>query len=195
MFYQVERRTKESRGGLGIGLSLVRGLMELHGGRVEVHSPGPGKGSEFVLKLPRMATAEIVAARTDAPDASPSRTTSRHRVLVVDDNVDAADSFAMLLQLNGQDAQVAYEGPAALVLAEQEPPDIVFLDLGMPKMDGYEVARAFRSHPALKGVTLVALTGWGQPEDRQRTKDAGFDYHLVKPVEAESLYKLMAELD
>jgi PAS domain S-box-containing protein len=189
MFFQAARRTKDAHGGLGIGLSLVRGLVESHGGSVEAHSAGPGMGSEFVVRLP-----------LDEGDGGENRQRQRlderlvsRRVLVVDDNTDAADSLGMLLRLLGQDVLVAYDGPTALAQAEINPPDVAFVDLGMPRMDGYELARLFRAHPALKDVVLVALTGWGQPEDRQRTKETGFDHHLVKPVEAEALRQLLSE--
>jgi PAS domain S-box-containing protein len=193
MFYQAERRTKESQGGLGLGLSLVRGLVELHGGRVEAHSAGPGRGSVFVVRLPLLEGGETKDDVRGRPEQKPGGEMARRRVLVVDDNVDAADGLAMLLRLEGQDVQVAYDGASALASAEADPPSLAFLDLGMPMMDGYELARAFRARPALAGVVLVALTGWGQPEDRQRTREAGFDYHLVKPVDADALHRLFAE--
>lgn len=190
MFFQAERRTKESQGGLGIGLSLVRRLVELHGGTVEAHSEGRGKGSEFVVRLPALDTAPERSKRQE--DSTKGLPLARRRVLVVDDNVDAADSLAMVLRLLGQEVHVAYDGPSALERAQAAPPDIAFLDLGMPKMDGYDLARAFRANPDLAGAVLVALTGWGQPEDRQRTRTAGFNHHFVKPVEAEALHQLFA---
>jgi PAS domain S-box-containing protein len=192
MFFQVERRTKEAHGGLGIGLSLVRGLVESHGGRVEAHSEGLGKGSEFVVRLPLLPNEKGDHDAKSERQNTDGRLVPR-RVLVVDDNVDAADSLAMLLRLAGQDVVVAYDGPAALEHAQANPPAVAFVDLGMPRMDGYELARLFRTHPALKDVVLVALTGWGQPEDRQRTKETGFDHHLVKPVEAATLRRLLSE--
>lgn len=192
MFFQAERRTKASQGGLGIGLSLVRGLVELHGGTVEAHSAGLGQGSEFVVRLPLLERDEDGRDSPPLTDKKAGKKWARCRVLVVDDNVDAADCLALLLRLQGQEVDVAYDGPSALVLAEANPPAIAFLDLGMPKMDGYELARAFRANPVLKSVVLVALTGWGQPEDRQRTREAGFDHHLVKPVDAEVLPDLLA---
>ncbi len=193
MFFQAERRTKDSQGGLGIGLSLVRGLVELHGGSVEARSAGPGQGSEFVVRLPLLERDERSSDRRNRSGQESEGKLAPRRVLVVDDNVDAADSLAMLLRLQGQEVAVAYDGPSALAKAEADPPAIAFLDLGMPRMDGYELARAFRARPALKGVLLVALTGWGQPEDRQRTREAGFDHHLVKPVEADALHRLFGE--
>jgi PAS domain S-box-containing protein len=200
MFFQAERRTKESQGGLGIGLSLVKGLVEMHGGSVAAHSPGRGQGSEFVVRLPLLAGREA-GSPPDEEKEPPSAPASAGlpaslpamRVLVVDDNVDAADSLALLLRLQGHEVQVAYDGLAALAKAEASVPAVAFLDIGMPAMDGHELARAFRARPALAGVRLVALTGWGQPEDRQRTRAAGFDHHLVKPVDAEALAHLLGE--
>jgi len=191
MFFQAERRTKESQGGLGIGLSLVRRLVELHDGRIEVHSDGPGTGSEFIVWLPRLEE-----DRNDVALEKPERQTvnvlASRRVMIVDDNVDAAESLAILLRLEGHDVEVAEDGPTALSMAEGRPPAIALLDLGMPNMDGYELARAFLTHPDLKHIILVALTGWGQPEDRQRTKEAGFSYHLVKPVDMDALKRILA---
>jgi CheY-like chemotaxis protein/two-component sensor histidine kinase len=193
MFFQAERRTRASRGGLGIGLSLVKGLAELHGGSVEARSDGPGAGSEFVVRLP-LLTAHGDAAAPPASEAPAGPTPPRRRVLVVDDNVDAADSLAMLLGLRGQDVRVAYDGPSALAAAVDDPPTVAFLDLGMPAMDGFELARRIQDHPALRGVVLVALTGWGQPEDRTRTREAGFVHHLVKPVDPAAVEAMLTTL-
>jgi PAS domain S-box-containing protein len=192
MFFQAERRTKDSHGGLGIGLSLVRGLVELHGGSVDAHSAGPGAGSEFIVRLP-MVPIEQVAAGGQLRRQEATERPAPRRILVVDDNTDAADSLAMLLRLLKQDVLVAYDGHAALAQAEENRPTVAFVDLGMPRMDGYELARLIRAHPELKDMVLVALTGWGQPEDRQRTKDTGFDHHLVKPVDADTLRQLLSE--
>jgi PAS domain S-box-containing protein len=193
MFFQAERRTGDVQSGLGIGLSLVQGLVELHGGSVQAYSAGPGAGSEFVIRLPLLARKEAPSGQPSPGSQWPDGQLEPRRVLVVDDNVDAADSLATLLRLKGQDVLVAYDGLSALAKAEAEPPAIAFVDLGMPRMDGYELARAFRANPALQGVVLVALTGWGQPEDRRRTKEAGFDFHLVKPIESETLHRLLKE--
>ena len=193
MFFQAERRTNQAHGGLGIGLSLVRGLIELHGGSVEARSDGVGTGSEFIVRLPLLQVTGTVRAKPlDALEIMPVPLSAR-RVLIVDDNVDAADSLATLLRLHGQEVNVVYDGAAALASAEAHPPAIAFFDLGMPKMDGYELARRFRAHPVLKSVRLVALTGWGQPEDRNRTAEHGFDQHLVKPVAGDALRRLLGE--
>jgi CheY-like chemotaxis protein len=189
MFYQAERRTRKSQGGLGIGLSLVRGLAELHGGTAQAHSNGLGAGSEFVVRLPLLD--QPIAEAPPPAAEQPAAPLPPRRVLVVDDNVDAADSLAMLLRLEGQLVVAAYDGPTALAQAESAPPAIAFIDLGMPKMDGFELARAFQAHPALRGVMLVALTGWGQPEDRQRTAEAGFHHHLVKPLDMQTLRRFL----
>jgi PAS domain S-box-containing protein len=192
MFVQADRRTKNAQGGMGIGLTLVRRLVEMHGGRVEAHSAGPGRGSEFVVWLPLRGGSDGEPARGKQPERSPAAGLESRRVLVVDDSPDAADTLAMLLRLEGQEVRVAYDGPSALAAAEAAPPDIAFLDLGMPTMDGYELARRMRARQELRTVRLVAVTGWGQDEDRRRTREAGFDEHLVKPVERESLHQLLA---
>jgi signal transduction histidine kinase/ActR/RegA family two-component response regulator len=180
-------------GGLGIGLTLVRSLVAMHGGRVAVHSEGPGRGSEFVIRLPLArhgATKPTAAAQPPAPAP-----TSAHRVLVVDDSHDAAESLAMLLSYLGADVHVAHDGPAALAALEQHHPDAILLDIGMPEMDGYEVARRIRRHREFGTVPVIALSGWGQEEDRRRSRAAGFDYHLVKPADLEVLRSLLRSLD
>jgi signal transduction histidine kinase len=190
MFVQADRRMKGAQGGLGIGLALVKGLVELHGGTVEARSQGPGKGSEFAVTLPLLSPRKSEENHEGVEGWSPAGTS--RRVLVVDDNVDAAESLALLLRLGGHQTRVAHDGPSALKIAEAEPPEVAFLDIGMPVMDGYELARRFRSHPVLQNVVLVALTGWGQEEDRRRTKEAGFDGHEVKPVSPETIDRLLA---
>ena len=189
IFVQAERRTKSSQGGMGVGLALVKGLVELHGGTVEAYSEGLGKGSDFTIRLPLMLSkphgqscARVVAAPVES-----------RRVLVVDDNVDAAESLAMLLRLEGHKVRVAYDGPSALTLATIEAPELAFFDIGMPEMDGLELARRFRADPVLNEVRLIALTGWGMADDRRRTKEAGFDAHEVKPVGPEALSKLFGQ--
>jgi signal transduction histidine kinase/integral membrane sensor domain MASE1/AmiR/NasT family two-component response regulator len=191
LFVQADRALTRAQGGMGIGLTLVRTLVELHGGRVQAFSEGLGKGSEFVIRLPTLA----VRAPEPSLDGPTSRGSSgrppRRRVLVVDDNVDAAESLAAVLRLAGQDVRVSHDGAAALDAAGADRPDVVFLDIGMPGMDGYEVARNMRRDPALRDVVLIALTGWGQEEDRRRSREAGFDHHIVKPVEPDALQRLL----
>jgi len=193
LFMQVDHTAKLSQGGLGIGLTLVRNLVELHGGRVEAFSQGLGTGSEFVVHLPLLDTEPEQSTRTQEEQTN-RRVTSGHRLLVVDDNKDAAVSLAILLRLQGHDVQVAHDGRSALNLATEFQPRIVFLDIGMPGMDGYEVARQMRQIPELKSATLAALTGWGQHEDRRRTTEAGFDHHLVKPPDPRALEFVLSEL-
>jgi PAS domain S-box-containing protein len=193
-FVQADRRVERSQGGVGIGLTLVRKLAELHGGTVEAYSEGPGRGSEFVVRLP--APIGLNGERRP-PAKEPDRlnpASSRHRVLVVDDNVDAAMSLGMLLKLAGQEVRVAYDGPAALRQAIDFHPQLVLLDIGMPGMDGYEVCRRLRREDGLEKTTVVALTGWGQDEDRRRSHEAGFDHHIVKPVEPGALQRLLDDL-
>ncbi len=194
LFVQVDRRVERSQGGVGIGLTLVRKLVELHGGTVEASSEGLGRGSEFIVRLP--APVKLNGERRP-PAKEPDRlnhASSRHRVLVVDDNVDAAVSLGMLLKLAGQEVRVAYDGPAALRQAIDFRPQLVLLDIGMPGMDGYEVCRRLRRESALAKATVVALTGWGQDEDRRRSHEAGFDHHIVKPVEPSALHRLLDDI-
>jgi signal transduction histidine kinase/CheY-like chemotaxis protein len=191
LFTQVDRTLARSEGGLGIGLKLVKSLTELHGGTVEARSEGPGKGSEFVVRLPVLRTPQ-------APEAGKAdRTAQGHspprRVLVVDDNVDAAESLAMLLRVGRHDVRTAHDGPTALRVAEAFRPEVMLLDIGLPRMDGYEVARRLRGQAVMKGVLLVALTGYGQEEDRRKSQEAGFDRHMVKPVQYDALMSLLAE--
>jgi PAS domain S-box-containing protein len=193
LFVQVARRLDRSQGGVGIGLTLVKKLVELHGGRIEASSPGLGRGSEFAVRLPALRD-KPRAEKTRASGEDKAAPLLRRRVLVVDDNQDAADSLAMLLRLAGQDVRAAYDGPSALTQANDFQPALVFLDIGMPGMDGYEVARRLRGESHLQGAVLVALTGWGQEEDRRRSTEAGFDHHLVKPVEPTALEELLADL-
>src|SRR5262249_48911530 len=181
-FVQVAAPPARAGGGLGIGLTLVQRLVELHGGRVSAHSAGPGKGSEFVVRLPISEAALTREERTNAlnPPSSGERPTSR-RVLVVDDSEDAALSLAKLLRQRGHEVRVAYDGPSALEAARGDPPEVAFLDIGMPGMDGCELARRLRQEPCLRGAGLGALTGWGQEEGRTPTRAAGVGPHLTKP--------------
>jgi signal transduction histidine kinase/ActR/RegA family two-component response regulator len=193
MFVQADRGTKRAQGGMGIGLTLVRTLVELHGGTVEAHSAGPGRGSEFIVRLPLGSEGGGRANGEARPADDPAQPRPPSKVLVVDDNTDAAESLAVLLRLQGHSVRVAHDGPAALELAGSDPPEVAFLDIGMPHMDGLELARRFRNDPRLAGVRLIALTGWGQEEDRRRTREAGFDLHLVKPAEPDVLHRVFAE--
>jgi CheY-like chemotaxis protein len=188
MFVQVDRNAERSQGGLGLGLSLVKSLVEMHGGRVEAWSEGIGRGSEFIVRLP--VAAEPAGGPRPAAKTAPA-TTSKMRILVVDDNRDAAQSLAMLLRLEGHDVRTVYDGPSALELASTFQPDIIFQDIGMPGMSGYEVGWRLRQGFSKDQMMLVALTGYGTEEDRRRTALAGFDLHLVKPVEPETLQHLV----
>jgi PAS domain S-box-containing protein len=184
MFTQVERSLDRSQGGLGIGLTLVRRLVEMHGGTVHAHSAGMNRGSEFIVRLPVLEEAAAAPPRSGGGslDNLPSR-----RVLVVDDNFDAAISLAMLLRMHQQEVQVVHDGREALAAIRVFGPDIVLLDIGLPGMDGYEVARQVRSDPATQHSLLVAISGYGQEDDRRRSHDAGFNHHLVKPVDFDRL--------
>jgi CheY-like chemotaxis protein/nitrogen-specific signal transduction histidine kinase len=203
LFTQVDRSDARAQGGLGIGLTLVKSLTELHGGRVAVRSDGPGTGSEFEVRLPLRGDEgegvreELTSGGTTAPGPGSSlvpRPSSLRRVLVVDDNRDAADSLGALLGLIGVEARVVYSGPDALAAVGEFHPAVVLLDLGMPGMDGYEVARRVRARADAGRVTLVALTGWGQDEDRRRSRAAGFDHHLTKPADVDALEALLRSL-
>jgi len=182
---QVDRSSRHSQGGLGIGLTLARSLVAMHGGQISAHSNGLGAGSEFVVTLPALAKSEVVRQADDAPAALPAR-----RVLVVDDNRDAADTLAALLRTLGVTVAVAYSGRAALDVFATFAPDTVLLDIGMPDMDGYETSRRIRAQHA-NDVLLVALTGWGQDEDLRQSRAAGFDHHLVKPPDIERLRAIL----
>ncbi len=191
-FAQFDRNAESSRHGLGIGLTLAQRLVALHGGRITAHSEGPGKGSLFTVTLPRHDGA--VPASTDASPAS-RRHSNLHtgrRVLIVDDNVDAAESLGMLLTMKGHEVHVVHEGSAVLSQARTFRPDVALLDLGLPGRDGFEVARDLREAPDLAGVMLIAVTGYGQEEDRRKTSDAGFAFHLIKPVDVAELLGLLS---
>jgi PAS domain S-box-containing protein len=190
IFVQGDRSLERAEGGLGIGLTLVDRLVALHGGTVSAHSEGPGLGSEFVVRLP-MAEPSARPSDKALADAEPARA-RRLRVLVVDDNRDAVESMALLLGLWGHEVTTAGEGTAALDRALSQRPDVVLLDIGLPGIDGYEVARRIRANPATSKTILVAMTGYGQAEDRQRAHEAGFTLHLVKPVEPEALQRALA---
>jgi signal transduction histidine kinase/ActR/RegA family two-component response regulator len=189
LFMQADKSLERTRGGLGIGLTVVKRLVELHGGSVAAHSAGPGQGSEFVVRLP--LAAKPVAARASSPAREPSGQAAIHRVLVVDDNVDAAESVAALLQLWGHEVRLAHTGPEAVQAAEAYRPEVVFLDIGLPGLNGYDVARRLRQRLELRGMVLAAVTGYGQENDRRRSQEAGFDYHLTKPVAPADLQRVL----
>ena len=188
LFVQIDTTLERSAGGLGIGLTLVKKLVEMHDGTVEAHSAGVARGSEFVVRLP------VFVERRVKPRAEPyvgELTTTARRILIVDDNRDAAESLAMLLQLTGHETHIAYDGLEAVMAAEAFKPDVALLDIGLPTLNGYEVARKIRERSWGEGMLLIALTGWGQDGDRQKSTEAGFDAHLVKPAELGVLQKLL----
>ena len=189
LFTQAERSLDRSQGGLGIGLALVHRLTEMHGGKVEARSV-LGQGSEFIVRLP--VTTTDTPASQSSETASGLRTVRCLRVLVVDDNTDTVDSFSKLLKASGHNVRTAYDGPAAVQAALDYQPDIALLDIGLPGLDGYQVAKRIRQEPALKNIVLVALTGYGQDSDRQASSQAGFDHHLVKPARLEQLTQILA---
>ena len=186
-FVQGDRTLDRAEGGLGVGLTLVHRIVQLHGGQVQAESDGPGRGATFTVRLPAGGATPAAAAHPQAPGAAAAR-----RVLVVDDNPDAADSLAVLLRLAGHEVQVAGDGAGALALARAVPPDIVLLDLGLPDMDGCETARRLRALPALGPARFMALTGYGQASDRQATAAAGFERHFTKPVNIDTLLRALA---
>ncbi len=192
MFSQVERGMDRSHGGLGIGLSLVKRLAEMHGGSVRAESPGPGQGSTFTVVLPlvEMDGQELENADSSAPPEKPGLLC---RVLVVDDHIDGAESLALLLKYSGYEVRTAYSGPDGLAAAREFLPDLVFLDIGLPGMNGYEVAAHLRKDSQLEGTMLVALTGWGSEDDRTRAREAGFDRHLTKPVDPAAVRRILAD--
>jgi signal transduction histidine kinase len=202
LFTQLDRTSGPTPGGLGIGLALVQRLIEMHGGSVTAHSDGPGRGSEFVIRLPLFIRERVEAGQSsNKPSALEQSMTNveeaprnQRRILVADDNNDALESLATLLQLSGHEVYTAANGAVALESAEQHRPEVALLDIGMPKLDGYEVARRIRAQPWGRRITLVALTGWGQDSDRRRSQEAGFDSHLVKPLDLDKLTELLATL-
>jgi CheY-like chemotaxis protein len=188
LFSQVDRSLERAQGGLGIGLALVKGLTEAHGGAVEIRSQGVGRGCLFVVQLP---VAHGAVEEEPAPTHRPLKPGPRRRVLVVDDNRDGAASLAMLLTVMGNETRTAHDGLEGVEQAEAFRPDLIVLDIGLPKLNGYDACCRIREKPWAKNTLIVAATGWGQEEDRRRSKEAGFDHHLVKPVDAGELIRLL----
>ncbi len=189
MFSQVHSTTDRSEGGLGIGLALAQGLIELHGGTIEAHSAGLGCGSEFTVRLPRRAASELPAGLLEPGTLSPGVVC--RRILIADDNRDSAETLAALLRMDGHEVTSVHDGPVALSVFGEMKPDVVLLDIGMPGLTGYEVARRMRQTPMGASVRLIAITGWGQDVDKERAQAAGFDLHLTKPVDPHRLAELL----
>ncbi len=192
LFTQVDRSLEKSQGGLGVGLSIVKRLVELHGGSVEARSEGHGKGSEFIVRLPVAPSAVPEEYHGDGDAAAPPA--ARRRILVADDNVDAASSMALMLTIMGNEVRTAHDGAEAVEAAAAFRPDLILLDIGMPKLNGFDACRRIRKQPGGENVVIIALTGWGQDEDKRRSQEAGFNGHLVKPVEPAAVDQLLAEL-
>src|SRR5262249_49671653 len=196
LFMQGDASDQRRRSGLGIGLTLVRSLVQMHGGEVEAHSNGVGKGSEVVVRLPVASGPAPPAEAALAPALAESPIPlSGRSILVVDDNRDAAESLALLLKLMGNEVQTAYDGPAALEAVARQRPQIVILDIGLPEMNGYEVARHLRQDVGRDNLLLVALSGYGTEEDRRRSHEAGFDAHLTKPTSIHELRQALTALE
>ena len=191
MFMQVDRTSERSQGGLGIGLTLVKRLTEMHGGSIEARSDGEGQGSEFIVRLP-ILNRPVVAEESGSRVASDSQ--AQRRVLIVDDNLDSAESLAMLLEITGNKTYMAHDGLEALEQIEKYRPEVVLLDIGLPRVDGHEVCRRVREKSWGKDIVVIALTGWGQDDDRRKSEEAGFNGHLVKPVDYDKLLELLAAL-
>ena len=190
-FAQAAPALERSHGGLGIGLSLVRGLVELHGGTIEAQSGGPRLGSTFVVRLP--ITEPALTPSIAGGDTVPRPKSGKRRILIVDDNRDAADTMAIMLETMGHETRTVYDGRGGLQLAADYRPEVVLLDIGLPEINGYEVARQIRQQPWGKEIVLIALTGWGKEEEHRRAADAGFDYHLTKPADVGRLETLIAQ--
>ena len=191
MFYQSSMSRDPSQGGLGIGLAFVRRIVEMHGGHVEASSAGTGQGSEFVVRLPLPEGTRRAASAPAARTVKGAASGPMRRILVVDDNQDNAESLAVLLKRGGNEVRTAYDGMGAVSAAQSFQPDVVLLDIGLPVLDGYQAARAIREQPGGKDITLVAVTGWGQEQDQRLSQEAGFDAHLVKPVDFATLNRLL----
>jgi PAS domain S-box-containing protein len=188
-FLQADRSLDRSRGGLGLGLAMVKGLAELHGGSVTARSEGPGRGAEFTVRLPLEQELPALSGTPSAPPPSGNRL----RILIIEDNRDAADTLSLLLNHLGHEARVAHTGPEGVASAKQLPPDVVLCDIGLPGMDGYEASRQIRRLPGMADALVIAITGYGQESDVQRSKDAGMNYHFLKPIDPFQLHQLLAD--
>jgi CheY-like chemotaxis protein len=193
LFQQVEQSLDRSQGGLGIGLTLSRRLVEMHGGQIEAHSEGPGRGSEFLVRLPLASPPSAAPGDTDAPVVEGAGGGDARRVLVVDDNVDAAGSLARLLQLRSLVVHLAHDGEAALLAVERFRPEVVLLDLGLPRINGYEVARRLRDAEGDRKLLLIAVSGYGSDANRVQAVEAGFDCYFVKPLDVDRLFQALAD--
>ncbi|MES2626131.1 MAG: response regulator [Pseudomonadota bacterium] len=193
MFTQEDHSLEKAQGGLGIGLTLVKKLVEMHGGSVEAKSDGHGRGSEFVVKLPVVLSVNP-DFKPPLEQDKPVRSASEYRILVADDNKDAADSLAMIFMINGSEVRTVNNGLQAVAMAETFQPDVILMDIGMPKLNGYDACRRIREQPWSEKTFLIALTGWGQDADKRRAKEAGFHHHMLKPVDLAALEKLLAGL-
>jgi CheY-like chemotaxis protein len=189
LFKQAQQGLERSQGGLGVGLTLVQRLVRMHNGTVQARSDGPGRGSEFIVRLPLRPEPAIVRAPEEGSTAHEGG--MRRRILVVDDNRDAAQALRLLLEGEGHEVRVADDGPSGLAVAKEYRPDVALLDIGLPKMNGYELAQRLREDPSLHGTLLIAVTGYGQMHDRARASASGFQHHLVKPVEFGALQQLL----
>ena len=193
MFTQIDRSLERSQGGLGIGLSLAKRLVEMHDGTITAHSEGRGRGSEFVVRLPVLI--ESPQAERPLEPILESAPASARRILVVDDKHDAARLLAMLFEMDGNETRTAHDGEEAVAAAESFKPHVILLDIGLPKMNGYEACAKIRAQPWGKDIILIAVTGWGQADDRRKSKEAGFNGHLVKPVKHDDIMKVLAEVE
>jgi two-component system CheB/CheR fusion protein len=191
LFMQGDRSLDRAQGGLGIGLTLVRSLVELHGGQVEAFSEGQGRGSDFVVRLP-IEPPECSAGPAESQQRECRSQGNSRRILLIDDNVDLTTTMSALLRLGGHEVAVCCDGPSGIEAASEQVPEVILIDIGLPGMNGYEVASRLRQTPQFDRTMLVAVTGYGQADDRRRAREAGFDHHLVKPVFFEALQQLLA---
>jgi len=192
LFSQERQELDRSEGGLGLGLAIVKSLVEGHGGRVEARSEGKGRGAEFTIHIPLAELRKESALPNTSEQRVSDRASRGRRILIIDDNEDAAEVLSESLELLGHTTRVAYDGPAGLKIAAKFSPEVALVDIGLPVMDGFEVARALRESPQTAGVALVAITGYGQESDRVRTREAGFEEHLVKPIDIKQLTEWLA---